>query len=67
MKTFNLGCKVTVSAYTEIEAETLEDAIAIGKSRQVVIGGTGTGALPDESWLITEADGMPCDICDDDA
>lgn len=62
MPVFILGCKVTVSAYTEVEAATLEEAIAEAKCRDVVIGGLHTGNEPDESWIIDDADGSPEDI-----
>lgn len=57
MKTFRLVCSVGVSAYTEVEAGTLEEAIAEAKSREVVIGGPHSGTRADEQWVIEEADG----------
>ncbi|HBU29104.1 MAG TPA: hypothetical protein DEB56_05175 [Thiobacillus sp.] len=62
MPIFNLSCKVTVSAYTEVEAATLEEAIAEAGSRDVAIGGLHTGNEPDEVWIIDDADGCPEDI-----
>ena len=59
MPVFTFGCKVTVSAYTEVEAATLEEAIAEAESRDVVIGGLHTGNEPDEVWIIDDADGSP--------
>jgi len=67
MKVFNLVSKVTVSAYTEVEAKTLDDAINIAKQRQTAIGGVGTGALPDETWIVDDIDGEPYEICNGDA
>jgi hypothetical protein len=62
MPKFKLSSHVTVSAYTEVEADTLEEAIKISERRDVVLGGPGSGAYPDESWIIDDADGAPTDI-----
>jgi len=62
MAKFKLGCRVTVSAYTEIEAETGEEAIAEAKGRYVAIGGLHSGVGRDEAWIIDEADGEATDI-----
>lgn len=62
MSVFKLNCHVTVSAYTEVEAESLEDAMKIAAKREVSLGGPGSGAYPDESWVIEDADGAPQNI-----
>lgn len=62
MPKFRLGAKVTVSAYTVVEAATPEEAIRIAGSRDAQIGGNGSGAYEDESWIIDDADGAPEDI-----
>ena len=62
MATFKLVCRVTVSAYTEVKAGTLAEAIALAEKRSVVIGGPGNGNNADESWIIDEADGSPTGI-----
>ena len=62
---FTLVSKVTVSAYTEVEAETIDDAIKIASQRQAAIGGVGTGTLPDEMWIVDDIDGEPYDIQND--
>jgi hypothetical protein len=62
MAKFLLGCKVTVSAYTEVESETLEDAIEEAEGREVAMGGVNSGNSPDEFWIIDDADGSPQDI-----
>lgn len=55
---FKLNAKVTFSAYTEVEAESLEEAFKIAKDREVAdfhIDGT----YPiDENWLF-DNDGIP--------
>jgi hypothetical protein len=66
MKTYNLGCAVTVSAYTRIVAASLEEAIEVASYRDVVLGGPCSGADPSEEWVIEEADGSPTDIRADD-
>ena len=65
MATFTLNAHVTVSAYTKVEADTLEEAIEIAESREARIAGYGDSA--DECWLIEDADGTPYDITDADA
>jgi hypothetical protein len=59
---FKLGCEVTVSAYTEVEADTLEEAIQHAKDREVVIGGLHSGTSAAEQWIIDDADGLPSNI-----
>jgi len=62
MAVFKLACKVTVSAFTEVEAYTLEAAMALAASRDVVLADVGSGAQPEDAWVIEEADGTPFDI-----
>ena len=62
MPKFKLTSAVTVSAFTTVEADTLEDAIALAEDRPVVIGGINSGEDPLESWIIEEADGSALDI-----
>lgn len=62
MKTFKFSCQVTVSAFTEVEAETLEAAMEEAASRQVIVGGINSGALSREEWIINEPDGEPFQI-----
>jgi hypothetical protein len=54
---FKLTCQVTVSAYTEVEADTLEEAIEEAKAREVVLEGPGSRADVTQQWVIDEADG----------
>lgn len=64
---FMLTCHVTVSAYTEVEAETLEQAIAEAGGRDVVLGGATSGEDESVSWLIEDVDGEPQNIRDAEA
>lgn len=57
MKTFSIYSRVTVSAYTTVTAETVEEAKKIAADRTAVIGGPGSGYQADENWLIEDADG----------
>lgn len=59
---FRLSCAVTVSACTEVEADSLAEAIAIAESREVVLGGLHSGADETEQWIIEDADGDPTGI-----
>lgn len=61
MATYRLGCMVGVSAYTDVEADSLEEAVAIAEQREVVLAGSG-GEDPSEQWVIDDADGTPTEI-----
>ena len=60
MATFELSCTVGVSAFTVVEADTVEEAIEIAKSRPVVIWSRGESK--EEAWVIDDADGEPTEI-----
>jgi len=59
---FNLSAEVTVSAYTTVEADSLEEAIAISETRGVVLGGPQSGADDEEEWVVYGPDGEPENI-----
>lgn len=59
---FNLEAMVPVSAYTIVEASSLEEAIRIAEDRDVVIFNGRCGEDAKEVWIIEEADGSPEDI-----
>ena len=65
MKKYKLRATVTVSAWTEVEATSLAEAIEKAEDRTVAWRDDG-GATPDEEWIVEELDGEPCDICGDD-
>ena len=59
---FKLTANVTISVYTEVEADTLEEAIEIAKERELMgIAQTGFDTEED-TWLCDELDGMPENI-----
>lgn len=60
MPIFNLCAHVTVSAYTEVEADTLEEAIAEASQRGV--DHASHGADPKQVWTVNDLDGEPCNI-----
>lgn len=62
MPTFKLSANVTVSAYTTVEAPSLEDAIKLAEDREVVIGGANSGETEEENWIIDDADGTAQNI-----
>lgn len=62
MPVFKLGAHVTVSAYTEVEAPSLEEAIAESAGREVVLGSLHNGSSVSEQWIIEDADGELTDI-----
>ena len=62
MKTFELSANVTISVYTKVEADTLEQAIAIANDRslmQIVHDGTQDEL---EEWVCDELDGETQDV-----
>lgn len=62
MKKFALTAEITISLYTEVEAETLEEAIEIAEERDLMaIVGTG-GETRLDTWMADELDGVPKNI-----
>ncbi len=60
---FQLEALVTVSAYTEVEAESLEEAISMAESRPVTHG-SDMSVGPATDWIVDDMDGMPTNIVD---
>lgn len=58
MPVYKLTAEVTVSAYTEVEAENEDEARKIAEERQAHIHGYGYRC--DEYWIVEEVDGEPC-------
>ena len=59
MRTFKLNASVTISIYTEIEAETLEEAIEKSYERSIEAYQWGDSEQSKEVWISDEYDGEP--------
>ncbi len=62
MKKFNLSGVVTISIYTEVEANSLEEAIQIAEGRSIEAYRFGDKEQASEVWVSEEFDGMACNI-----
>lgn len=60
MPEFRLACTVTVSAYTKVEAATLEEAMKIAETRSVEMW--GGACTKDAHWIVDSLDGLPQNI-----
>jgi len=68
MPTFKLNAHITVSAYTEVDADTLEEAIGISRDREIVLCPDAPSQhqnSPEEFWIVQEADGSPQEITEE--
>ena len=61
---FKLTCTIVISAYTEVEAETLQAAIRIAEERDISITALSQ-EKKDECWMVDEIDGLPENIMRD--
>ena len=62
MKKFNLIGTVTISIYTEVEAENLEQAKKITESRDIEASRWGDKTQKQDAWIADEYDGEPMNI-----
>ena len=62
MKEWKLCAAVTVSAYTVVEAETLEEAKKLAADLPVKVDPFGYKSEALDVWLIDSGDGEPFDI-----
>ena len=62
MKTYQLSALVTVSIYTKIEAESLEEAIEKSKEREIQKFVYGNSGQSEECWVCDDFDGEPKSI-----
>jgi hypothetical protein len=62
MPLFTLTCRITVSATTIVDSDTLENAIAEASDRGCVLHFVGSGTDPNEDWCVDEIDGEPENI-----
>jgi hypothetical protein len=57
MKTFKLIADITVSVYTNVEAETLDEAIELANDRYSMQVLHDESNDPNEEWILDEIDG----------
>lgn len=62
MKIFKLNGYVKVSVYTEVEADTLEEAISIAESRDIERYRFGYTSQVKDAWINDEYDGEVTEI-----
>ena len=63
MKKFTIEAMITVSAYTEVEAENVEEAIKIAEARTDMMSiSSNNGDEPNTVWMIEELDGTPFNL-----
>ena len=67
-KKFEIVAKMTITVFTNIEADTLEEAIELAKERTDYMSVvTNSGDSADEVWMLPEElDGMPYDLYEDE-
>ena len=65
MKEFNLSGKVTISVYTTVKANSLEEAIEIAKERDIERHNWGDEEAFQENWINEEYDGEVFEIEED--
>ena len=59
---YRLTAQVTISVYTDVEADSLKEAIEIAEERNLMsIVGNG-GDTEEDSWMCDELDGYPKNI-----
>ena len=59
---YTLGAYLTISTYTEVEADSLEEAIEIASGRDVCEIHTDGIYTKEELWMVDELDGVPQNI-----
>lgn len=59
MRHFLLTARVTISVYTKVEAETLEEAIRIAGERDLMPVVHSGGETAEDTWMCDELDGVP--------
>ena len=65
MKEFLISAKVTISVYTRVQAETLEEAIEIANDRSPMAIIANGGDNEYDNWMADEIDGEPFDLQED--
>jgi hypothetical protein len=62
MKKYQLSGLVTISIFTEVEANSLEEAIQIADNREIQAYRHGDKDQASEAWVSEEFDGTPVKI-----
>ena len=62
MKEFLISAKVTISVYTKVESETLEEAISIAEERMPMSIVSNGSDNENENWMVDEIDGTPYEL-----
>lgn len=63
MKDYNLTAKITITTFTTVRAESLEEAIKIAEERDdKMFISSNNGDSPKDCWMIEELDGTPYEI-----
>lgn len=62
MSIYKLTAKVTISIFTEVEADSVEDAIEIAKERETMDIPRDSFYTEDKYWIADEIDGTPYEI-----
>lgn len=59
---YKLTAQMTISIYTEVEANSLEEAIEIAQEREPMGIVSNGGDSKEDSWMCDELDGYPKNI-----
>ena len=62
MKTFTISARVTVSTYTKVQADTLEEAIELAAERDFMEIPPNNYYTEDKFWMVDEIDGTAYDL-----
>lgn len=62
---YELTAKVTISIYTEVEADSLEEAILISEDRSIEYDNWSDKSQHKEVWVYEDIDGDPYDIIEE--
>lgn len=59
---YKLTAQVIISVYTDVEADSLEEAIKIAEERNLMSIVSNGGDTKEDSWMCNELDGYPKNI-----
>lgn len=62
---YKLTAKVTISIYTEVEADSLEEAILISEDRSIESDNWSDKTQNQDVWVYEDIDGEPYDIIEE--